>query len=445
MNNDGIDDILLAAPGTRGTPYVGSEIYLIFGQAEGFPASFDLNTLNGTTGYKIHGVELGDLAGFRGGGGGDINGDQIDDFAIGAIWASPSSDRLNAGQTFVLYGGGHLLHSTRPMVQPDGVIELAQLNGAHGFVINGIAAGDLSGTVNIAGDVNNDGIDDLLVGASATGTGNVYVIYGKTSFPATVELSSVGVTTNGFVIPGLATSDYLGLAIAGAGDINKDSIDDIILGAYGADPGGLSYAGRVYVIFGHGEFSARPSICLTQWQQWLYRQWNRAFDDLGYSVDCAGDVNGDGVADVMLGALGVDISGHANGGRDIRDLWQEHGDKRPVLGSDLTSHSWMVPTVSPSAGLRSTTTPATTSPEWATPTATTTTTCSSPLAVRRPEQSRQRRTILCGLRCAELRGDLRTRQPALRQRRRRHGGLRHQRFHGRQRAALHRRGWRRQR
>ena len=166
VNDDGIDDILLAAPGSRGTPYVGSEIYLIFGQAGGFPATFDLNTLNGATGYKIHGAELGDLAGFRGGGGGDINGDGIDDFAIGAIWASPDEDSLERRADLCALRrrslGGR---STRPMASDRRCDRACRAQRQRTVSSStGLLKEDLSGTVNIAGDINNDGIDDLLVG-----------------------------------------------------------------------------------------------------------------------------------------------------------------------------------------------------------------------------------------------------------------------------------------
>ena len=210
INQDGTDDVLLAAPGqgnSGGTsPTTASDAYLIFGRPGGFPAALDLNSLNGTNGYVIHDAVLGDATGLAGGGAGDLNHDGAPDLVLGATWATPSPDRLRAGETFVLFGGGHLAALDLADGTQDGRIDLALLDGVNGFVINGAVAGDSSGRAVGVGDVNGDHIDDLFVSAPAKpNSGRAYVIFGRDStvgkvFPAILELSSIN-GSNGFMIP----------------------------------------------------------------------------------------------------------------------------------------------------------------------------------------------------------------------------------------------------
>ena len=124
-------------------------------------------------------------------------------------------------------------------------LELSSLNGTNGFVINGIDANDNSGnSVSSAGDINNDGYDDIIIGAivadpNGDSSGESYVVFGKASgtYSASLELSSLN-GTNGFVINGIDESDYSGNSVSSAGDINNDGYDDIIIGANEADPNG---------------------------------------------------------------------------------------------------------------------------------------------------------------------------------------------------------------
>jgi hypothetical protein len=131
-------------------------------------------------------------------------------------------------------------------------VDLGNL-GDRGFRIDGIDARDQSGwSVSGAGDVNGDGLADLIVGADFADpdgdslAGESYVVFGKAD-SASVDLASLG--SGGFRIDGIDTNDFSGSSVSGAGDVNGDGLADLIVGASGADPGGVSFAGESYVVF----------------------------------------------------------------------------------------------------------------------------------------------------------------------------------------------------
>ena len=165
---------------------------------------------------------------------GDINNDGYDDIIIGALDADPNGDW--SGESYVVFGKATGYSAS---------LELSSLNGTNGFVINGIDGGDSSGgSVSSAGDINNDGYDDIIIGADGADpngdwSGESYVVFGKASgtYSASLELSSLN-GTNGFVINGIDAHDYSGRSVSSAGDINNDGYDDIIIGASYADPNG---------------------------------------------------------------------------------------------------------------------------------------------------------------------------------------------------------------
>jgi subtilisin family serine protease/subtilisin-like proprotein convertase family protein len=316
INGDSIDDFLLASPSATTTPPTYSQAYLIFGQAGGFPTGIDLNELDGSAGYVINGVEAGDNLGLAGGGAGDLNGDGIPDLVLGAYTADPSSELANAGRAYVLFGGSSnlaTLDAADGMV--DGQIDPTEVNGDLGFMMNGTATNAYLGiSIDAAGDVNQDGRDDLVVGSYGIGT--VYVVFGRstaTPFPAVLDPLTLTGTT-GFSVTQLATSDYLGTAVAGAGDVNGDGIDDLLLGAYGADPSGKSLAGQAYVIFGRVSFPAAVSLSSLDGTTGFTINGSLASGYFGYQVDGAGDVNGDGLNDMLVSAMALTGPGGTTAG-----------------------------------------------------------------------------------------------------------------------------------
>ncbi len=245
VNGDGYDDLIIGAPFADPNGINAGEIYLVYGGANspGTDGVLDLSTLDGSNGFILNGINLGDSSGRSVSSAGDVNGDGYDDLIIGARGADPNG--FDSGETYVIYGG-----ASAPGT--GGRFNLSDLDGSNGFILTGIDARDDSGTsVSSAGDVNGDGYDDLIIGARAADpngdsyAGETYVIYGGASAPGTNGVLDLGALdgTNGFILTGIDASDQSGFSVSSAGDVNGDGYDDLIIGA----PGG---PGETYVIYG---------------------------------------------------------------------------------------------------------------------------------------------------------------------------------------------------
>jgi len=299
INGDGFDDILIGANGgdPNGRANAG-ESYVVFGSGAGFLTNLDLSTLNATQGFVINGIDQGDDSGFSISGAGDVNGDGFDDIIIGGRQADPNGS--GSGESYVVFGSGTGFGAS---------LDLSSLNGTNGFVLNGIDSFDFSGeSVSGAGDINGDGFDDIIIGASSAspnGTndaGESYVIFGSNAgFAASLDLSILN-GTNGFVFNGVNANEFSGRSVSGAGDINGDGFDDIIIGAPNRGTTGNG-TGKSYVVFGtNAGFGASFDLSALNGINGFVLNGTGIRDLSGNSVSGAGDVNGDGFEDIIIGA-----------------------------------------------------------------------------------------------------------------------------------------------
>ncbi len=313
VNGDGFADLIIGAYfGDRTGDDNAGEAYVVFGRASGWSASLDLSTLNGTTGFRVLGADPNDFAGFSVAGAGDVNGDGFDDVIIGARGGDPGG-RDGAGEAYVVFGRASGWSST---------FDVSTISGANGFRLDGIDAGDQFGYVVAgAGDVNGDGLADLIVGAQTgdpggrSDAGETYIVFGRTSGWGAAEAMSALDGTNGFRLDGVDQLDNAGFSVASAGDINADGFDDLIIGALFADPGGDSNAGETYVVFGRASgWSASLALSALNGTNGFRIDGIDASDVSGFSVASAGDFNGDGFDDVIIGAFLADPGGDSDAG-----------------------------------------------------------------------------------------------------------------------------------
>ncbi len=251
VNGDGYEDIIVGAPNYSSTT---GRAYIFFG-------GLAMNTVADVT---LTGAATSNYFGRSVSTAGDVNGDGYSDVIVGAYGYS-----TNTGRAYIYFGG-------------------STMNNTADVILTGQAANNLFGvSVSDAGDVNGDGYSDVIVGASgySTGTGRAYVYFGGSTMNNVADVTMTGEATN----------NIFGYSVSGAGDVNGDGYSDVISGAYNYS----SIRGRAYVYFGGASMNNVADVILNG---------EASGDNFGHSVSDAGDVDGDGYSDIVVGAFGYSSS-----------------------------------------------------------------------------------------------------------------------------------------
>lgn len=313
VNGDGIADVIVGARTAASNGLRDSGVaYVVFGQRSG--VSVDLERL-GSRGFRIDGapsllpVELdaggpaGERAGSSVAGIGDVNGDGLSDVVVGSPYASPRGRAL-AGAVYVVFG--------RRAFDP---VELGTL-GNGGYRIDGAVRGDLAGSyVGAAGDVNGDGRPDVVL----SGGRDAAVVFAKGS-PGGVDLAAPG--PGAIQITPVDQEPRHGVGpirrsfpVSGAGDANGDGLADVIVGVPDLDARGREGSGAAFVVF--GARTGEPVELARLGVRGYELDGDASSVEAGSAVSSAGDVNGDGLGDAIVGEP---AEGAQNDGSD------EHAD-----------------------------------------------------------------------------------------------------------------------
>ncbi|PTQ83244.1 integrin alpha [Nitrosomonas ureae] len=322
VNGDGFDDVIIGTLRADPNSSILGSSYVVFGKASGFDATLDLSNLNGSDGFRLDGETVDEnlLHHISVSGAGDVNGDGFDDVIIGVCRArddSYYSGSEYSDSSYVVFGKASGFDAT---------MNLSNLDGSNGFRLDGDALRfvvNLNVSVSSAGDVNGDGFDDVIIGTFVSQDGGVYgsgtggsnyVIFGKASgFDATMNLSDL-VKSRSVFFQNIERMDDLfltGVSVSNAGDVNGDGFDDVIIVTNQYNQNTVTAPGYGYVVFG-----TAPGIAMTKLSDLDGSNGFRL--DGGYeasisSMNDAGDVNGDGFDDVIVGDAGADLSGYNSG------------------------------------------------------------------------------------------------------------------------------------
>jgi hypothetical protein len=299
VNGDGLADFIIGSPKSTSAKDEAGTAYIVYGKNSGFDANLNLGSADASKFTTVNGLAVDDSFGVSASNAGDVNGDGIADIIVGASTAD-TNGLNNSGNAYVIFGRSGGLGTN---------FDLSSLNGSNGFAVNGFQeSGQLGFSVSTAGDINNDGIDDIVIGSRGAGElrGAAYVVFGsQNGFAANLNPFNLD-GNNGFAFYGKDGSQA-GFSVSGAGDVNGDGIDDIIVGAPLENVDGNTSAGAAYVIFGkNGGFSRELSANTINRSNGLVFQGFQQQDLLGSSVSGAGDINGGGVADIAIGAPAAD-------------------------------------------------------------------------------------------------------------------------------------------
>ncbi|MFT7465257.1 MAG: hypothetical protein ACI9EF_003622 [Pseudohongiellaceae bacterium] len=253
---------------------------------------------------RYDGPAAGELAGRAISAAGDVNGDGFDDFMVSGYDIGFLD---GPGKTWLVYGTAF------------GLPETAALGGD--VTLTGNQNADWAGvSVSAAGDVNNDGFDDVLIGSSrwdgGTGAdfGRAYVVFGSATLPSSIALGSLSAAT-GVILEGAAFSELTGERVAGLGDVNGDTFPDMLITAPGVAAGGVNLSGQAYIVYGGPSLPAVVDLGSLSAADGVVIEGISNGDRWGNTGAAAGDVNNDGFADTLIASYFANPAGKNNAGQ----------------------------------------------------------------------------------------------------------------------------------
>ncbi|MCJ8314909.1 MAG: hypothetical protein MJK11_18300, partial [Pseudomonadales bacterium] len=276
VNGDGIDDFGFQD---------GSVVHVFFGN-ESWPNTLDIEDVAAISDYSLTIAKAYYISEA-----GDLNGDGVDDFSV--------YSKINESDfgVSVFFGQTNLEGET---------LNVMSLDGENGFVMQEELYGDSTGIKTVSADLNQDGIDDLLINFShdiSTRVGRVYVLFGSSQpWSSSIDITKLN-GDKGMVLMGGAVGDQTGLKVESLGDFNGDGIDDVLINSRKSEINSLSEVGQVFVVFGQAQiWPATMNLNEMTSQQGFSFTGINAGDYFGDGLAAVGDVNGDGLNDFVTGS-----------------------------------------------------------------------------------------------------------------------------------------------
>eukprot|EP00727_Mastigamoeba_balamuthi_P011788 m51a1_g7231 hypothetical protein (1169) ;mRNA; f:37105-43453 len=284
VNGDGIDDVVLC----HTVPSVASQCTALLGASGQWPSTLVADSPTEHRSLVMHSQTTSLLLGRSVGALGDIDDDGLDDVLMGA----PDDDSSSLGCTYILRG-----HKWNVSALPSNIdLDLAEHQGTGYILLSQTTAPQVGASVHGVGDINNDGRADFAVGAP--GAGRVFLRFGAVG-PVEPESS---IEAGSVVLESSEAWDMFGWSVSSAGDINGDGVADLVVGAPGADSG----VGRAYIVFGRSGFwapGAVVDVANLSSEEGIVISGDKEWPGCGYQVSSAGDMNKDGVDDLIVGAV----------------------------------------------------------------------------------------------------------------------------------------------